>query len=107
MLTGKYDDGIPTGSRFDNYEQMGTRWLTEENRRKVAALAPLAAELGVSRAELALAWVLRQPGVSSVITGATRVGHVEGNLKAAELELDDGHLDRIDAILNGDGDPGS
>jgi len=99
MLTGKYDDGVPEGSRFDNYKQFGERILTEENARRVRDLKGLADDLGISRAQLALAWVLRQPGVSSVITGATRVEQLEDNLKAAELELTTEQLERIDGIL--------
>lgn len=99
MLTGKYDDGIPEGSRFAENETMASRFLTEENRQKVVALRDVASDLGVSRAQLALAWVLRQPGVSSVITGATKVEQIEENLVAGELTLSPSTLERIEAIL--------
>jgi voltage-dependent potassium channel beta subunit len=99
MLTGKYDAGVPEGSRFDKNKGFGERFLTDENRHKVKALETVANELGVTRSQLALAWVLRQPGVSSVITGATKVGQVEDNVKAAELELSPEHLGRIEDIL--------
>lgn len=99
MLTGKYDDGVPQGSRFDNLPRFGERLMTEENARRVKALKPIADELGVSRAQLALAWLLHQPGVSSVITGATRVAQVEENVAAADIELDEELLARIDEAV--------
>jgi len=100
MLTGKYDDGVPEGSRFANYQQFGERFLEDEVRRRVRALKAVADDLGISRAQLALAWILRQNGVSSVITGATRVAQLEENLAAAEVEFSEEQLERIDEILN-------
>ncbi len=99
MLTGKYDDGVPEGSRFANFSQFKERFMTEENARRVRALKPIADELGVTRAQLALAWILAQPGVSSVITGATRVDHVVDNAAAAEVELSDEVLQRIEEAV--------
>lgn len=99
MLTGKYDDGVPDDSRFANLPRFGERLLTDENATKVRALAPIAEMLGISRAQLALAWLLHQPGVSSVITGATRVSQVEENVAAAAVELDDETLQRIDEAV--------
>ena len=100
MLTGKYDEGIPEGSRFAENETMASRFLTEENREKVIALRDVANDLNVSRAQLALAWVLRQPGVSSVITGATEVPQIEENLVAGELALSPEATERIESILS-------
>ena len=100
MLTGKYDDGVPKGSRFEK-EQFAKNYLTDENSAKVKALKEVADELGATRAQLALAWVLRQPGVSSVITGATKVSQLEDNVGAAELSLSDEQLQTIDDILAG------
>jgi aryl-alcohol dehydrogenase-like predicted oxidoreductase len=102
MLTGKYDDGVPEGSRFADNDGFAERFLTDANRRIVLGLKAVADDLGVTRAQLALAWTLRQPGVSSVITGATKVQQVEDNLGAAELELDEATVARIDAILAGE-----
>ncbi|HHO56788.1 MAG TPA: aldo/keto reductase [Trueperaceae bacterium] len=99
MLTGKYDDGIPEGSRFANYDQFKDRIMTDENSKKVKALKPIADELGITRAQLALAWVLRQDGVSSVITGATKLSQLEDNLQASELELSPEILEKIDSII--------
>ncbi len=100
MLTGKYDDGVPEDSRFGKSESFGKRFLTDDNVQRVKALKNVADELGATRSQLALAWVLRQPGVSSVITGATKVSQMEDNLGAAELELTSEHLEKIDGILN-------
>jgi voltage-dependent potassium channel beta subunit len=99
MLTGKYDEGVPDGSRFAENEGFAKRFLTEANRKKVVELARVADEAGLSRAQLALAWVLRQPGVSSVITGATRIRQIEENLGAADARLDEGAIRAIEAIL--------
>lgn len=99
MLTGKYDDGLPAGSRLTENENFRKSVLTEANARKVKALKPLADELGLTRAQLALAWVLRQPGVSSVITGATQVAQIEETVKAAGVELAPEVLSRIDELL--------
>lgn len=99
MLTGKYDDGLPAGSRLAENENFRKSVLTEANARKVKALAPLADELGLTRAQLALAWVLRQPGVSSVITGATQVAQIEETVKAADVVLEPAVLARIDELL--------
>ena len=99
MLTGKYDDGVPDDSRFGQNDSFGERFLTDENGQKVKELKKIADDLGISRAQLALAWVLRQKGVSSVITGATKVSQLEDNVKAAEVELSQEHLDKIDDIL--------
>lgn len=102
MLTGKYDDGVPEGSRFEN-ENFAENYLTDKNVAKVKALKEVAGDLGATRAQLALAWVLRQSGVSSVITGATKVSQLEDNVKAAEIELTDKHVERIEAILRENG----
>ncbi len=99
MLTGKYDDGLPEGSRFAENDGFATRFLTDENRVRVSALKDVADSVGMSRAQLALAWVLRQPSVSSVITGATSVAQIEENLGAADATLDEATVERIDAIF--------
>ena len=99
LLTGKYDDGVPSGSRFDNFERFRDQNLTESNAAKVKALKPVADELGLTRAQLALAWVLRQPGVASVITGASRPEQIEDNVKAATVELTPELIEKVDQIL--------
>lgn len=100
MLTGKYDDGIPADSRFGREDWAAKRYVNEENLARVRQLKPIAEELGISRAQLALAWTLRQPGVSSAIIGATRPSQIVDNAAAAEVTLPPDVIDRIDQILN-------
>ena len=99
MLTGKYDEGIPEDSRFSREDWAKNRYLNESNIEKVRQLEPIAEELGITRAQLALAWLLRHPLVSSVITGATKPEQVMDNVKAADVELSSDQIERIDAIL--------
>ncbi len=87
LLTGKYNDGIPKGSRGDvsKYDWL-EELLTDPGRiASVRALEPLAREMGASLAQFSLAWCLQNPYVSSVITGATRLEQVEENMKALEF----------------------
>ncbi len=101
MLTGKYDEGIPEDSRFGRETWAKERYVNEENAALVRNLKPIAEELGITRAQLALAWLLHKPGVSSVITGATRVEQLQENVKAAEVTLSDEMMTRIQAVLDG------
>jgi voltage-dependent potassium channel beta subunit len=101
LLTGKYSDGVPAGSRGAD-----TMWLaghlTEENIAKVMQLAVVAADLDITIGQLALAWILRLPEISSAIIGATKVSQLEENVAASEVDLSAETLTRIDEIL---GDP--
>lgn len=103
ILTGKYNEGIPEGSRASR-ENMA--WIqdniTQEKIEKVKQLTAIAQDLGLSTAQLAIAWLLRRKEVSSVITGATKVQQLEENLAAAEAaeKLDDNVLERIEEILD-------
>lgn len=99
LLTGKYDEGRPAGSRLTDNDNWGKNYLTDENIRKVRDLKPIADDLGLSRSQLALAWLLRQPGVSSVITGATKVEQIESNVGASGVQLTDDVQEKIAAIL--------
>jgi aryl-alcohol dehydrogenase-like predicted oxidoreductase len=65
----------------------------------VQKLAPLAKEAGCSMTQLALAWCLRQPGVTSTIVGATKIEHVDDNVAAGDLQLDQKLFDRMNHIL--------
>jgi len=98
-LTGKYDDGIPEGSRLDNVDWLRDR-ANDRSLEKVRRMKTVADGLGVPRAELALAWALRHEAVSSVITGATEVSQLESNLKAAEIELSADVLADLDTIFD-------
>lgn len=103
ILTGKYNDGIPAGSRAT---LRGYEWLQQhlipERLEKVRQLSALAAELGMTTAQLAIAWLLRRKTVSSVITGASRLEQLQENVAAGGLHehLTDPVLDRIEQILD-------
>jgi voltage-dependent potassium channel beta subunit len=103
ILSGKYNDGIPEGSRA-TLEEMA--WLqdriTPETTEKTKALTGIAGSLGATTAQLAIAWVLRRKDVSSVITGATSMEQLDENLASAELEdkLTDEVLDAIERVFN-------
>jgi len=107
LLTGKYNDGMPTGTRAT---LTGMEWIRrlfegeEPSRRvdKIGKLKPLAKELGCTLPQLALAWCLKNPNVSSVITGASRKEQVVENMKAITFveALDEGVMERIETILD-------
>jgi len=102
VLTGKYTsvDDVPEGSRAAGDDRQFMRnFLNAETLAAVQELVPLAQEAGASLSQLALAWCLREPGVSSVIVGATRTGHVDDNVAAADLHPDPALLARMDEIL--------
>jgi voltage-dependent potassium channel beta subunit len=99
MLTGKYDDGVPEGSRFAANDGFRERFFTDANVARIKALKPIADDLGITRAQLALAWVLRQSGVSSVITGATKVAQIEETVAASDVDLDAATVQRIEDAL--------
>ena len=105
ILTGKYLEGIPDESRA---ALKGFDWLHEavtdkENMDKVRALQPIAEELGCTLSQLSLAWVLKNPNVSTAITGASRVEQLHENLKAADVapKLTPEVLARIDEAFGG------
>ena len=103
VLTGKYKPGQPPpeDSRATNDAMnffMG-RATDERILERVQGLQPIADELGISMAQLALAWVLRQPNVASAIVGASRPQQVENNAAASAIALDADVLHRIDAAL--------
>ena len=103
MLTGKYNDGIPADSRanLNGYEWLKPDLTDAERIEKVKKLEPLAAGLDISMAQLALAWCLKNPKVSTVIMGASRVTQVHENLNALEAveKLTPEILAAIEAIL--------
>jgi voltage-dependent potassium channel beta subunit len=99
VLTGKYDDALPDDSRLARFDWLRSSHYRDEVIGTVRRLKPIADELGVTRAQLAIAWTLRQPGVSSAITGATRPDQLDETLKAVEIELDDETLRRINDVV--------
>jgi len=106
ILTGKYRDGIPQGTRIglDGYGWLREQFESDEGRAKIQKaieLEPLARDLGASLATLAIAWCLVNPNVSTVILGASRREQLEENLGAHEVvpKLTPEVLERIDGIL--------
>ncbi|HXV97583.1 MAG TPA: aldo/keto reductase [Anaerolineae bacterium] len=102
ILTGKYNDGIPAGSRISDPDYAWLKqFVTPERVAKIGQLAEVARELDATIAQLALAWLLRLPEISSVITGASRISQVHENLKAAEVKarLSPEVLARVEEIL--------
>jgi aryl-alcohol dehydrogenase-like predicted oxidoreductase len=102
-LTGKYRPGEPppSDSRATS-PRMGRlmdRWLDDDVLRRVQRLLPVAERLGLSPAQLALAWVLREDNVAAAIVGASRPDQVRENAAAADVSLDEATLVEIDAIL--------
>jgi voltage-dependent potassium channel beta subunit len=105
LLTGKYADGIPKDSRVnvEGYDWLGEAMTAEAANAKVQRLRPLADELDVTMAQLAIAWCAANPHVSTVITGASRPEQVTENMAALEVvdRIDDDLRARIDAALDG------
>jgi L-glyceraldehyde 3-phosphate reductase len=108
LLTDKYLDGIPAGSRAAKpHGYLKAEAVTAELVDKVRRLDQLAGTRGQSLARMALAWVLRQPAMTSVLIGASRVEQIEDAVAALDnLELSAGELERIDQILAGEGRAG-
>jgi voltage-dependent potassium channel beta subunit len=104
VLTGKYANGIPADSRLalPGYEWLRSS-ITPERLGVVSKLAGIAGDLGSDTATLAIAWCLKNPRVSSVITGASRPEQVKANLKAMDLvdRLDDGIMAEIGKLADG------
>ena len=105
VLTGKYLPGQdpPEGSRATSPEMGGDigHFFEGDTLEAVQRLKPIAADLGMSMAQLALAWVLREPNVSSAIIGASKPEQVEDNAGASGLQLADDTVRAIDAALAG------
>ncbi|MGW7539487.1 aldo/keto reductase family protein [Amycolatopsis sp. NPDC054798] len=104
VLTGKYKVGqpLPAGSRATDENggaNMVKRFLDEKTLTAVAKLEPLAADAGLSMAQLAVAWVLQNPNVASAIIGASRPEQVYDNVKAAGVKLEPELLTAIDEAL--------
>jgi voltage-dependent potassium channel beta subunit len=102
LLTGKYNDGMPEEkTRLTRDPGWAESVVTEERIEKVRALSGIAEELGISMAQLAIAWALRHQQVTSVILGATKKSHLEENLKALDAveALTAEVLENIEQIL--------
>jgi L-glyceraldehyde 3-phosphate reductase len=104
MLTDRYLDGIPEGSRAAQGKSLDPSLLSDQALAHVRRLHEIARDRGQSLAQLALAWVLRDPRVTSVLIGASSVAQLDDNLAALDhLELSDSELDAIeqDAVDSG------
>lgn len=103
FLTGKYTRGqaAPPGSRGESSEYV-QRYMTDENYQIVARLTAWAEERGRTMAELAHAWLLAQPQVCSVISGLTKLEHLQQNVKAADWALTPAEVDNLNQILGGE-----
>jgi voltage-dependent potassium channel beta subunit len=106
LLTGKYNDGIPEDSRMnlEGYEWLRRMLESEGGQKRLQAvkeLVPIAEELGTNMARLAIAWCLKNPNVSTVILGASKVSQLEDNLQALDLvdQLSDDVMEKIEAVL--------
>lgn len=112
LLTGKYNNGIPADARCNllGYEWLREQFESEEGQQriqKVRELTAVARELGTSVAKLAIAWCARNPHVSTVITGASRVEQVVENMKAINLvpQLTDDVMETIESVLDNKPEP--
>jgi voltage-dependent potassium channel beta subunit len=103
LLTGKYADGVPEGSRatLEGYEWLRDQVTDPAKNAKVRALRDVADDLGCTLAQLAIAWCAANPDVSTVITGASRPEQVSENMVALDVldRLDDDVMARIDAAV--------
>ncbi|QWT22891.1 aldo/keto reductase family protein [Subtercola sp. PAMC28395] len=104
VLTGKYKPGaeLPAGTRATDSkggDDMIKSWLREETLTRVQKLQPIADDLGLTMAQLAVAWVLQNPNVASAIIGASKPEQIESNVAAAGVKIDAETLTRIDEAL--------
>ncbi len=103
LLSGKYNEGMPgEETRLTREPEWGEKVLSPDRLKAVRELTEIAVEIEASMAQLAIAWLLRLPQVSSVITGATKPGHLVDNLGALDVvkRLTNPVLERIEAVLN-------
>jgi L-glyceraldehyde 3-phosphate reductase len=101
LLTGKYLEGIPEDSRAAKpHGFLRPEHVTEEKLSKVRRLNELAQARGQTLAQMALAWVLRHPGMTSALAGASKVSHIEDNFESlGYLSFTQEDLEAIDGIL--------
>lgn len=103
LLTGKYNNGIPADSRgaLQGYEWLREKFTDQEALEKVKLLGKLAEDIGVPLSKMAIAWCLKNPNVSTVITGASRVEQMHENMKALDVveKLTPDVMNRIEEIL--------
>ena len=98
MITDKYLKGIPEGSRASRFD-MYTDEVMERYRTRISKLIPIAKELDVQLNQMAIAWTLRHPEVSSSLMGASKPEHVVSNAQACEVTLSKETLEKIEEAL--------
>jgi L-glyceraldehyde 3-phosphate reductase len=97
MLTSRYLDGVPSDSRAARNDSLSPDWLTEENLQHIRALNEVAGRRGQTLAQMAIAWTLRDPRVTSSLIGASSVKQLEDSLGAvSKLDFSDDELEEID-----------
>ena len=103
LLSGKYNDGVPKGSRLslEGFDWLKEKVLLEDRVKKVKKLSELAAKLGATTAAVSIAWCIKNPNVSTAILGATKKQQLLDNLKALEVaeKLTPEVLEKIEAIM--------
>lgn len=103
LLTGKYNNGIPEGSRFalEGFDWLVKRWMEEEKLAKVRKLTDFAGESGIPVATLSIAWTIKNPNVTTTILGATKKEQLTENLKALDVlpKLTPEVMQQIDDII--------
>ncbi|MHA1909248.1 MAG: aldo/keto reductase family protein [Candidatus Thorarchaeota archaeon] len=99
LLTGKYNDGIPDGSRGESSESI-KKQLTDETLTKFRKLGEIASSLDITMGQLAVAWILRRPEISAAIVGATRPDHIIESVGASDVRLSSTIVEEIESLLN-------
>lgn len=103
LLSGKYNEGVPKGSRFalEGFDWLRDRWMLDDRIKKVKKLSDLAAKLGTSTAALSIAWCIKNPDVTTAILGATKRQQLTDNLKALEVVnlLTPDVMEKIEGIM--------
>jgi voltage-dependent potassium channel beta subunit len=104
LLSGKYNDGIPKGSRFAlaGFDWLKDRWVSDDKLKKVQKLGDIAKKLNISLAEMSIAWCLKNPNVSTAILGATKKEQIVQNLKALDAVplLTAEVMEKIEKVMN-------
>jgi L-glyceraldehyde 3-phosphate reductase len=99
MLTDKYLDGVPSGSRASENATLATAFLTDDNIARLRGLNDIATRRGQSLAQMAISWILRDPRVTSALIGASRWSQIDNSLGALEnLDFSDEELAEIDVF---------
>lgn len=103
ILTGKYNDGFPENTRLsiEGLDWLKDRVYRDENLEKVRKLTALASDLGISMAALALLWVLKNPNVSTAITGASTIDHLKQNIQSLQFKnlITNDVMEKVELIL--------